>query len=291
MTPLYHSAQQPLPTSGGIYRITCTTTSKIYIGSALNLRKRLYEHFGTLRRNTHHNAALQRAFNKYGPDAFTFDILEFVLIPELLTAHEQFWFSKLRPFGKNGFNLDRVAGSSLGRVLSIETKGKIGTAHRGKPSPNLGKKMTPEQLEHHILVHTGKKASEETKRKQAEARKGTKRSPETREKMRLAALGHEVNEQTRAKIGEKSKGRVFSDEARTRMSMSGSSRTRTSEEYATRRKTLIATSPDGIEYVVHGVDQFCKEHSLDGSSLAKVAKGKYKHHHGWTARYPEADID
>jgi len=61
---------------------------------------------------------LQAAWNKYGPDVFTFEVLEYVL-PMSLTAREQYWFEKLKPFDKKGFNLDRVAGSSL-VVLSLK---------------------------------------------------------------------------------------------------------------------------------------------------------------------------
>ncbi|SRR6266568_93541 len=161
-----------IPNASGIYRITCTTTSKIYIGSAMNLRTRRNKHFEDLRGNVHHSITLQRAWNKYGADAFTFEILEFVLIPELLTAREQYYFSKLRPFGSHGFNIARIAGSTLGR-----------------PAPNRGRKMTPEQLERHRLARIDKKASEETKRRMAVAHKGSKRSPETRARMSKAQLG------------------------------------------------------------------------------------------------------
>src|SRR5689334_12150640 len=123
MTPLYHSIQPP-PETSGIYRITCTVTGKFYIGSALNLYSRWANHFSSLRRNVHGNPKLQNAFNKYGEDAFAFDILELVLIPEMLTAREQHWFEKLNPFGENGFNIDRIAGSALGRKLSAEHREK-----------------------------------------------------------------------------------------------------------------------------------------------------------------------
>lgn len=45
----------------GIYKITNTKTGKIYIGSAVDLRRRLYAHLKSLRRNSHDNTYLQNA--------------------------------------------------------------------------------------------------------------------------------------------------------------------------------------------------------------------------------------
>ncbi len=96
MTPFYHGH---IPETSGIYRITCIPTSKFYIGSAVNLYHRRVCHFNDLQHGTHRNSRLQRAWNKYGPDAFTFEVLELILIPFLL-EREQYWFDKLQPFVK-----------------------------------------------------------------------------------------------------------------------------------------------------------------------------------------------
>src|SRR6266581_4074152 len=163
------------PTTSGIYRITCIVTGKFYIGSAINLCKRKNIHLHALRRNTHENPKLQNAWNKYGEPTFTFEVLELVL-PMSLTAREQYWFEKLKPFDNKGFNIAREAGSQLGLRHSPKTKGKIRQA-------NLGKRL-----------------SEDHKRKLAEANKGKKHSSESIEKYRLARLGHPVSAETRAKI-------------------------------------------------------------------------------------------
>src|SRR6266702_5002666 len=103
-----------IPATCGIYRITNTTNGMFYIGSAVNLYKRRGTHSYYLRRNAHHNPKLQAAWNKYGEASFTFEVVEFVLVPELLTAREQYWLETLKPFGRKGFNIARIAGSSLG---------------------------------------------------------------------------------------------------------------------------------------------------------------------------------
>lgn len=132
-----------IPTTSGIYRITCTVTGKFYIGSAINLRRRHDNHFFHLQRNDHENPKLQNAWNKYGAESFTFEVLELVL-PMSLTAREQHWFNKLKPFGNKGFNIMKVAGSSMGRVVSPETRKKIADGQRGRSNPHPGYEVSPE---------------------------------------------------------------------------------------------------------------------------------------------------
>ena len=63
---------------GGVYKITNTTNSKSYIGSAKNFKKRAYQHTSSLRGNKHQNKHLQASWNKWGEDAFLFEVIEVV---------------------------------------------------------------------------------------------------------------------------------------------------------------------------------------------------------------------
>ncbi len=226
----------PIPNASGIYRITNTINGKFYIGSAVNLRIRWKNHLNTLRHTTHKNPKLQRAFSKYGESAFIFEILELVLLPELLTAREQYFLDTLNPFGKRGFNISPIAGSNLGvkysplaieksRIARIGMKRtqeqceNIGASRRGKPSPLIGYKAPPKTIEKLRISHRGKKQSEDTRLKKS--------------------------------------------------------------------RKLIVIAPDGTEYVIHGIGKFCREHNLHASALRLVAQGKYRHHKGWTARFPD----
>ena len=49
----------------GIYKITNIINNKFYIGSAVDLKEREYEHFRRLFKNNHCNILLQNSFNKY----------------------------------------------------------------------------------------------------------------------------------------------------------------------------------------------------------------------------------
>lgn len=286
MFPFYHES---VPNSPGIYQIVCVTTGRFYIGSAMNLRVRRKSHFGLLQRNEHKNPKLQAAFSKYGPESFRFEILELVLVPEMLTAREQHYLDTRKPFGKHGFNLAPRADSHLGMKRTPESRERMSAWQRGRPSPNRGKKMSPEVCARMSLIRRGRKFSEEAKRHMAEAQTGRKHSIESREKRSQSLLGHVMSAEARAKIIAANTGRIASPETRANLSAERKSRRYASEAYASRRHTLIVTSPDGVVYVVHGIHQFAIDHGLDGSALTKVAKGKYRHHRGWTARYPSPD--
>jgi len=222
MPPLYHPVQQsPIPDASGIYKIVCITTGRFYIGSAIDLRQRYYSHVSLLRRSVHDNIILQRAWNKYGSDAFVFEVLELVL-PISLIAREQYWFDKLKPFGKRGFNLDRVAGSRYGTKHSLKTREQMKISH-------LGQKPTEETIKKRLLTYPGRPMSPEE--------------------------------------------RITASNAK-----------------ASKMKALIVTSPDGEVQTIRGIKKFCKEQHLHSGHLTEVAKGKYLHHKGWKARYPEIDV-
>lgn len=50
-------------------------------------------------------------------------------------------------------------------------------------------------------------------------------------------------------------------------------------------KDYIFTSPDGEEFLVTCITDFCKEHNLTPQNMRKVARGLRKHHKGWLARH------
>ena len=67
---------QELTNVWGIYKILNTINGKFYIGSSVNLRKRLYEHFRELELGIHTNKHLQNAWIKYGKQGFKFQVIK-----------------------------------------------------------------------------------------------------------------------------------------------------------------------------------------------------------------------
>lgn len=80
----------------GIYMIINIVNSHRYIGSSVNIKKRLFHHRSNLRHNCHSNAHLQNAWNKYGEDNFIFTILE-KCDTDVRFKREQYYVDTLTP--------------------------------------------------------------------------------------------------------------------------------------------------------------------------------------------------
>jgi predicted GIY-YIG superfamily endonuclease len=89
----------------GIYRIKNSINNKIYIGSTKNIEARWAKHKALLRHNKHQNAHLQNAWNKYGENAFIFEVIEECKIKDLINR-EQFFIDNLNP----EYNQTAIAG-------------------------------------------------------------------------------------------------------------------------------------------------------------------------------------
>lgn len=89
----------------GIYRIKNSINNKIYIGSTKNIEARWAKHKALLRHNKHQNAHLQNAWNKYGENAFIFEVIEECKIEDLINR-EQFFIDNLNP----EYNQTAIAG-------------------------------------------------------------------------------------------------------------------------------------------------------------------------------------
>lgn len=209
--PPHAHNDNPIPTSSGIYKITCTANKRFYIGSTVNLSARKRQHFSDLRLSKHCNRHLQRAWDKYGEHAFTYEVVELVL-PMSLPAREQYWLNKFKPFGRRGFNIAREAASNLGvkhspevvekqrnRKHSPETIEKLRLSH-------LGYKHTPEALEH--IRQANRQRTPEAREKQRQALLGKKQTPERCEKTRQAMIGHKVSPEAREKMRQAKLGQV-----------------------------------------------------------------------------------
>lgn len=172
-----------------VYAITNTVNGKRYIGSARHFVTRVAIHRRELRAGEHHSVKLQYAWNKYGEQAFRFDVL-LICSPDDRLFYEQ---RLLDGFGcvKNGYNVLPTAGSNAGFRHTEETKARIGAANKGrKYGPEVREQMRQRQL--------GKARSDETKAKLRAAFTGRKMSRESIEKR----LAHPVSEATKAKIAE-----------------------------------------------------------------------------------------
>lgn len=111
----------------GIYAIT-SPSGKGYVGSSVRLPKRKTRHFYELRNNSHHCEPLQRAWNKYNGQGFTFVVLEFCSKQQLI-EREQFWLD--HSIFRDLYNINTQAGNPV--EISPAVRAKISAATKGKP--------------------------------------------------------------------------------------------------------------------------------------------------------------
>jgi hypothetical protein len=116
----------------GIYKIVNLINNKIYIGSAVSITQRFYNHKKLLESNKHFNTHLQSSWNKHKCDSFVFLIIE-LCAEELLQEKEEFYISKFKSNNKEfGYNKRIDCKTNLGLKSSDETKLKLRLSHLGQ---------------------------------------------------------------------------------------------------------------------------------------------------------------
>jgi group I intron endonuclease len=195
----------------GIYKITHRESGRAYVGLSVDIYARWRQHKSFARHGR--KSAIYSALLKYGPDAFSFEVLE-KCDRSLLEDREKHWIAELKT-AVNGYNL--TLGGESNKEVSEETKKKLS------------------------LAHLGKRQSEETKEKRAAKLRGVKRTPEQNaaksalmkgvgkgrklpleviEKIGKPFLGKKHSEESKAKMSEAKKGKAFTDEHKKNLSES-----------------------------------------------------------------------
>ena len=158
----------------------------MYVGSAVAVNRRWSTHRRDLARQSHYNSRLQRAYDKYGKDAFDWEIIQFVDNKNKLIEQEQFWMDFFAP----AYNGRPIANSPLGTKVSAETRAKMSAAHKGlvfsaEHRANLsasaqGRIISDDQKKHLSKCNTGKTYSKVTRDKLSAALMGNTRAANTK---------------------------------------------------------------------------------------------------------------
>lgn len=115
-----------------IYKIENIITGKKYVGLTNNPQRRKTRHFGDLYNKIHDNPHLQRAYNKYGAEAFKFEIVqEYDCSEEEIKQYEKEWIAKLdaypggyncNPGGDLSHNPGKLTKHEVFEILSVVEK-------------------------------------------------------------------------------------------------------------------------------------------------------------------------
>lgn len=130
-----------------IYKITNLVNEKIYIGSAKSLYRRHSEYKRVESPKYKASRPIEHAIKRDGFKSFVFEIVEEVDDVAMLIEREQYWIDALKPFDpKIGYNMCRVANSTIGLKYSDETKLKISEKARGRKASGDTRKKLSESL-------------------------------------------------------------------------------------------------------------------------------------------------
>lgn len=206
-----------------VYRIVNNVNGKCYVGSSVKVKSRWKTHLKELAAGRHHSSKLQRAWNKYGPDAFSFEIHEVVSDVDLLLVVEQKVIDEYDA-AQSGYNVLPKAGSHLGAKRTDETRDKLSAAN------------------------IGKKHSEATRKKISEAGRGRKHSDEHRQKMREAMTGRVFTDEHLEKLAA-AREKMFTPEVRKKISDRAKARgiLPATRDAATKANTGRKPSCDSVE--------------------------------------------
>lgn len=240
-----------MPHTSGVYKITCMSNNKVYVGSSIDMFQRTKGHVALLRYNKHCNKHLQFAWNKYGESAFRFDVIELVL-SFCVQFREQYWINKLKASNhRKGFNMNPIASGA--HYATLETREKIGNASKERVFTQ----------QHRARI--------------AASNSGRRRSDESKAKIRNARARQVISEESKQKRSETLKGKIRPDDVRLRISESHRAR----NLYAS---TVL--SPDGTSHCVDNLRDFCKLHEIDYRGMLRVRRGCRKSYKGWTCQKP-----
>jgi group I intron endonuclease len=166
-----------------IYQIKNLTNSKVYVGSAVDLKRRWSVHRANLCAGTHHCTPLQNAWTKNGESAFLFQLIELCESTEML-EREQFWIDKTKCYSRQyGYNLLRTAGSHLGSKRSEATRQRMAASARERNArPEYKSMLRQRAVKQH--AEGSFNLTPESRRKAALRNRGRVKSEAERQKLR-----------------------------------------------------------------------------------------------------------
>jgi group I intron endonuclease len=235
----------------GIYSIHNTENDKRYVGSAISIYDRLYNHIWHLEQGTHRNQRLLNAWRKYGMSAFVLKVIEVISDPLQLLEREQHWIDHYDSH-QRGYNINPKAGNNLGRKFDSEARRNIANGARLAMSDPA------------------------VKERLRQATRAAMSRPEVRKKCREAMLQRRADPSRKAKLIES----LWSEDARKKRQQTWlrKSQPKPKKEVigpgGSKRYQIIW--PDGRTERIANLKSFCWQHGLPYPSAMNVLNGRVK---------------
>jgi group I intron endonuclease len=126
---------QKLRKKSGVYTFINNITNEFYIGSSINLTKRMVSYYYYTNSDKPSKLVIIRAMKKYGTENFSLGILEFCQQDLKICINlEQKWINLYKP----KYNVLNIAGNSFGFKHSIETINKLKEKLNKENHPKFG---------------------------------------------------------------------------------------------------------------------------------------------------------
>lgn len=257
-----------LRSRSGIYIAIHRLTGLLYVGSALNLWRRLITHLSSARNGS--RSRFHRALREFGSDAFDFDVIQYCPKEKLL-ERERFWIIFFDAASVDNLNTNKnpMAVYDSKRNEVTRERNRQAQLRRGQTTEAARKAMSDAQKERNARLkiegtripmsqeqrdkiaatlrvksivppaRKGTKSSDETRAKQSAGSKGRKLSEEHKAKMRLIAQNRSAEHL--AKIGDAHRGKEIPAEMRERIRASLTGRKLSPEQLKIRRAKLAVT--------------------------------------------------
>ena len=262
----------------GIYKITCLSNKKFYIGSSVDIKKRWNEHIWELNNGKHCNKHLQDAWNKYGQGNFKFEIIEKCGKNNILQKEQEYIDLYNVCDRTRGFNISKDALAPMkGRKHSKETRKNFSEVRKGtlkgKNNPMYGKHLTLEQKEHLRMLNMG----------QNNAFYGKKHTKEAKNKISIANKGRTVSEIQKqhlsiTMLGENNPffGKKHSQQSLNKMSKNRKGKC-AGKDNPNAKKVVKLDEGNNLIEIYDTVTEAANKTNAQRSHIALVCRGERKH--------------
>lgn len=250
---------------GVIYKITNIQNGKTYIGQTTrrNPNTRWTQHKSDLNTKRCHNRKLLRAWLKYGPDCWTFCVIDTATNQSELDALELVW-------------TDREQSTTTGYNIRSGGKGKGITADSTKRLMSASAKQRYENADARMECGNNKR--------------GVQKTVEHRQKLSDALTGRTIPSDIVQKVTTANQKTWAARTTEEKAAVLAYSHTKLRELHAERNKNRLPSlvDPNGKVWKIEStIREFCETHRLSRFKLYGIFKETWRHHRGWRVAQSE----